>query len=118
MSKAVLIVYTNPISPQRDDDFNKWYDEVHLPEILATDGFIAAARYRLSDARIKGMDTPNHRYAAVYELDADDLQNAIDKLLHSAGDLDMGDSINQSTAVAALWEEVTPRVMGSGAPTR
>lgn len=110
MSKALLIVYTNPISPDRDGDYNHWYDKVHLPEILAADGFVAASRYRLSEVSVEGMAPPNHRYAAVYELATDDLQGAINTLLQSAADLDMGDSIDQAGASAALWEEITPRV--------
>jgi hypothetical protein len=108
--KAALIVYTNPISTERDDDYNRWYDEIHLPEILAADGFVAASRYRISDAQVGGMAAPDHRYVAVYEVDTDDLQGALDTLLRSAADLDMGDSVDQSTASAALWEEITPRV--------
>ncbi|HEY2089688.1 MAG TPA: hypothetical protein VGH54_27165 [Mycobacterium sp.] len=114
MPKAVLIVYTNPISPERDYDFNHWYDEIHLPEVLAADGFVAASRYRVSDAQAKGVATPAHRYASVYEVDTADLQGALDALLRSARDLDMGDSLDLSTASAVLWEEITPRLAVSG----
>ena len=36
-----LIVFTEPVIG-REDEYNEWYDEVHLPEVLATDGFVAA----------------------------------------------------------------------------
>lgn len=115
MPSAVLIVYTNPISPEREVDYNRWYDDTHLPEVLAADGFVAAARYRISDAQAKGVAAPAHRYVAVYEVDTDDLQGTLDTLLGSVGDLDMGDSLDLRTASALLWEEITPRVAAAGA---
>ncbi|MDT5292297.1 MAG: hypothetical protein QOF88_7186 [Mycobacterium sp.] len=114
MPKAVLIVYTNPVSRERDDDFNHWYDGVHLPEVLAADGFVGASRYRLSDAQAKGVATPDHRYVSVYDVNTDDLQGALDALLRSARTLDMGDSLDLSTASAVLWEQITPRVAATG----
>ena len=43
--RAVLIVETGP-AEGRDDDWNAWYDEVHIPEILEKiPGFHAATRF-------------------------------------------------------------------------
>jgi hypothetical protein len=43
--KTILHVETWPSSPDRADEYNRWYDEVHLPEVLALDGFVSARRY-------------------------------------------------------------------------
>jgi hypothetical protein len=43
--KAILHVQTRPSSPDRADEYNRWYDEVHLPQVLAIDGFESARRY-------------------------------------------------------------------------
>jgi hypothetical protein len=51
---------------------------------------------------------------SVYDVDTDDLQGALDALLRSARNLDMGDSLDLSTASAVLWEEITPRVAATG----
>jgi hypothetical protein len=42
---TILHVETRPSSPDRVDEYNKWYDEVHLPQVLAIDGFVKARRY-------------------------------------------------------------------------
>jgi hypothetical protein len=115
MPSAVLIVYTNPLTPDREADFNAWYDRTHLPEVLAVEGFVAASRYRLSDAQAKGTESPVHRFMSIYEVETDDLQGALDTLMRSATNLDMGDSLDFSTASAVLWEEITPRVVAAGA---
>ena len=31
----------------RDDEWNEWYDDVHVPDLLAVDGFVSATRWKL-----------------------------------------------------------------------
>lgn len=57
---AVLVVQVE-IDPADDEEFNRWYDEEHLPEKLATPGFISARRFRVSDG--------GPRYMVIYELE-------------------------------------------------
>ena len=40
-----LLVVDATVDPAVEDDWNRWYDEIHLPEILACPGFVAGARY-------------------------------------------------------------------------
>lgn len=51
------------ITPEQEDAFNRWYDEVHLPAILACPGWLSGKRYMAID------DGP--RYAAVYTIAGD-----------------------------------------------
>ncbi|HVT68434.1 MAG TPA: hypothetical protein VHF26_11830 [Trebonia sp.] len=55
-----LIVYTSP-ADGREDDYNAWYDNVHLPEFSALPGVISGRRYK-----VVGDDRA--AYAAIYEL--------------------------------------------------
>jgi hypothetical protein len=57
-----MIVRSEPTSPDAITDFHRWYDEVHLPEILAVDGIAAARRF----AALDGGD-----FVAVYEIEGD-----------------------------------------------
>ena len=56
----MLVVHTR-IPAEREDAFNRWYDEVHLPEITNCPGFIRSARYVTEDGG-------GRRYLALYEL--------------------------------------------------
>src|SRR5262245_43201792 len=66
VAKGILYVETYPASPERTDEYNAWYNDVHLPEICAIEGFVAAQRYAPVDG--------NGPYVAVYDLEGDDLQ--------------------------------------------
>jgi hypothetical protein len=59
-ANAVLVVQVD-IDPADDEEFNRWYDEEHVPEKLATPGFISARRFRVHDGA--------PRYLVIYELE-------------------------------------------------
>ena len=55
-----LIVYTSP-AEGRDDEYNAWYDDIHLPEFSALPGVNTGRRFKVA-----GDGKP--QYAAIYEL--------------------------------------------------
>ena len=88
MAKGILIVESQPASPERVDEYNRWYTEVHLPEVCAVPGFVSAARYEPADG-----DGP---YVAIYQLELDDLSSAVSAL----GDAVASGAINMSDALS------------------
>ena len=76
--KHIFIVYTNAVDGQ-DDAFNDWYDNQHLNDVLKIPGVVAAQRFALSDKQ--RLDPPfPWKYAAIYEVETDDLAPVIDAL--------------------------------------
>ncbi|AZG45808.1 DUF4286 family protein [Gordonia insulae] len=65
MARGMLIVESRPSSEDRRDEFDEWYVEVHMPEVLALDGFVSARRFRPLDG-----DGP---YVSVYDMEGDDI---------------------------------------------
>jgi hypothetical protein len=65
---SVFVVHTNPVAG-REEEFNAWYTERHLKDVLAIPGFVRARRYRLSDAQFAPL--PGFRYLAIYEIEGD-----------------------------------------------
>ena len=47
MDKHMVVVFVAP-AEARDDDLRKWYDEVHLPEVLQVPGVVGAQLHRLA----------------------------------------------------------------------
>ena len=54
MAKFVFLVRTGPSSPERTDEYNDWYDNVHLPDLLNVKGVVGASRYRVAKAQQGG----------------------------------------------------------------
>jgi hypothetical protein len=86
MAKGIILVESFPSSPDREQEYNNWYDEVHLGELVALDGFVSARRLRPVDG--------NGPYVAIYEIEGDNLQSVLDNMIASAGQLTMSDALS------------------------
>ena len=53
MASHMLIVLSNP-SEGQDVEYNEWYTGTHLADVLKTDGFSAAQRFKLSSHQVMG----------------------------------------------------------------
>jgi hypothetical protein len=71
--KGLMVVRSRP-TPEQEAEFNDWYDNVHIPELLAVPGFEAATRYRLLS------DDGAAVYLAIYEIDAEDILGPVKEL--------------------------------------
>ena len=78
MPRHKLVVLTNATDGQ-DDAFNRWYDEVHIGDVLKVPGMVDAKRFRL-----EGGDG-RWRYLALYEMECDDPEAVIAELTSRAG---------------------------------
>ena len=102
MSRATFFAYSNPISSAREVEFNQWYDEVHLPQILErVPGVVAARRFRLSDTQLEPVTLPSRSYLTVYEADpgpAETIVDVLSRLMRCLGDgtLDLSDALDLS----------------------
>jgi hypothetical protein len=106
MPKYSMIVLTRPVEGC-EDEYNSWYNDIHLTEVLGTDGFIAAQRFKLAG----GPDAPAP-YLAIYELESDDFAASFAKLLQRVeeGKIAISSALDVPTAIAAGYEPITERV--------
>lgn len=79
MSKKALVVYYGAAVAGREDEFNSWYEKVHIPELFEYVSEISAAtRYRGSDP---SSGTPAESlYYNVFEVDADEPNDVLEKI--------------------------------------
>ncbi|BBX94904.1 DUF4286 family protein [Mycobacterium lacus] len=106
MTKGIIYVESRPSSPDRDREYNTWYDEVHMPELVALDGFVSARRLRTVDG-----DGP---YVALYEIEGDDLQAILDNMVANAGQLHMSDALQFDPPPVMRLLEVTTEYTPAG----
>ena len=115
-----MVVLTNPSDASREDEFNQWYDEVHVPDVLQIEGIVAATRYRISDARLDPAAPVDHRYLALYEIEAEDVGAVLNALVEGAGTgaLRMSDVLQMDPMPSmTIFERVTDRVTAPTAAT-
>lgn len=60
-----LLLVMMEIPPEHEEEFNRWYNEEHLPERLSIPGFVRARRFRAIEGGPK--------YLALYDLESPDV---------------------------------------------
>lgn len=106
-ASALLIVFSNPILDADEERFNRWYTDVHVPDVLRLGGARSARRYRSSGVELlPGIPEPG-RYVAVYQVEADSVAEirAIAEKLQAglaAGQADIDPTLDLSS-VRAAW---------------
>jgi hypothetical protein len=116
MRKFTWIVQTNAV-PGQEGEFNAWYDDVHLDDLLRIPGVTAARRSQLCEAvqmtttedgslkltDAKGIDA-KYKYLAIYELEADDPAALLQEIKKRSNTPEMVISPAMAEAYTILYE--------------
>jgi hypothetical protein len=102
MPRGILYVETRPSAPELEAEYQKWYDEVHLAEVVAIPGIVAARRY--TPVRADGGP-----FVAIYELEADELRDVIRAVLRTfrEGRFQMSEAVQMDPPPAMRLLELT-----------
>lgn len=102
MATYSLYSFVNPVEGQ-DEAYNEWYDAVHVPDVLALPGFKRAQRFRLDPF----VDEPM-RYLTVYEVEADDPQEVLDRVRAGESSFRPSDTVDRSTGLLVVGAPISP----------
>ena len=81
---GVLVVMVNNTEPSKEDEFNKWYNETHIPDIVGTGIYYTATRYENTDPK-----PGEAKYLAIYETDHEDPIAAFTEMQKHTGDMEI-----------------------------
>ena len=103
MARFSLVVYSNPVEG-REQEYNDWYSNQHLNDLLAIPGVISARRYKLSDTQIRDA-AQTYQYLAIYDIEADDVPCFIKEMMLRTTNGDIVRSTAMSSDLLPLfWE--------------
>jgi hypothetical protein len=80
VANALMVVLSNA-RPDVEDEFNDWYSNVHIVEVVdRLEGFEAAQRFELADGQVE--DGQSFRYLALYWIREGKLEAAQEAIRH------------------------------------
>jgi hypothetical protein len=110
VKKCVLVVLSNPVAG-REAEFNDWYSNQHLADVLKVPGFSSAQRFKL------GLVDSNMQwtYLAIYEFEAVNPADALEALTARAGSPDMviSQTMDMQAYSAVPWVAITEKITAS-----
>ncbi len=104
MAKGIMLALSNPLSKDREDEFNHWYNEIHGKQVTSLKGFASLTRYKLSAQLLPPTNDPKFRYLAFYELD--DVDEAFKSLAEGSSKFAMSDSVDLAGALGMVFEKI------------
>ena len=107
--KTLFVVKSNA-QAGREDEYNSWYNNIHLPEILKIDGFLSAQRFALDAAQM--LDAQSHGYLAIYEIDSKNVAQTLENLRQATW-LIRSDAIDQPNAEVSVFSAVTEQMVSA-----
>lgn len=103
-NKYLMIVLTEP-TEGREREYNDYYDNTHLEEVLATTVQTRAQRYKLAAEVGEPCPLP---YLAVYESEGESAQAVLDDLNASRSERQQSKSLNKKTGRVWVFEALGP----------
>ncbi len=64
--KSVMIAFQICTDPDREHEFNNWYNHTHIPDLSGTEGLIGARRF------VSARDDGDRKYLIMYEIAEED----------------------------------------------
>ena len=114
MTKYYYFAFSDCKDPKREDEYNDWYSNTHIPDMIEVPGMIQATRWQSADSNDKTV----RKYLALYEFETDSMDD-FNKGVRTRGkwtmdsgrfsDLPVFDPDNVPRAYVQIMPEKKPR---------
>jgi len=104
MPRYAFTVFSKPVAGQ-EQEYNRWYGEQHLGDVLKVPGFVAAQRFKLAQPD----PVAPAQYLAIYQIESDNLQQTMTALQERAGtkDMPLSPALDVQGVKAFIYEAIT-----------
>jgi hypothetical protein len=104
MRKHVIVSVAGPVAG-REAEFDEWYETVHIPEVLALEHLVGATRFA-QKASLPGLSAAPAGFMTIFDVDAPDVDEALNELATALPSMTTSDSVDLSTAYVCGYETV------------
>lgn len=111
--RTLYLVFNNP-NPGQEEEFDEWYDNVHIPEVMSLGNIVSAQRFKCRQLDRDAGQPVAHAYLTVYELEGDpnEYMAKIGAAVAS-GEVQMaGAPFDRTNVNMSFWTPVTAKVVG------
>ena len=102
--KTYYTVYSNAM-PGKEAEYNDWYTNVHLAEVLQIDEFVSAQRFQLSEPQV--IDDQPYRYMTMYEIENDNIEQTVRNVIAATAGFQMTDAMDTDKVHIAIVQSIT-----------
>lgn len=111
-----FFVFSNPVAGH-EDEYNKWYDQQHAPDVVAVPGFVTAQRFVKNDLPLYRMvDLQVPKYLVIYKIVTSDIEavfTEVNRRLQTRETV-ISPSFDKATSVSYVYKVFRPEIKGVG----
>ena len=100
-NRYLVVVLTEP-TEGKEAEFNDYYENTHLDEVITSAGYDSAQRFKLVNEVGEPCPLP---YLAVYEAEGESGDEVLQRLNDSRSERQQSDALNKRTGRAWVFEE-------------
>ena len=106
MSVYKLVVMTTPVEG-REDDYNQWYQGIHIPQVLTIPGMQGAQRFKATRSL---NDRKPYPYLAIFDIETDNIAGVFAEMGRraQANEITRCDAVDPNSYVVT-YEALGPR---------
>jgi hypothetical protein len=111
-----FFVFSNPTAGH-EDEYNKWYDEQHGPDVVAVPGFVTAQRFVKNELPLYRMvDLQVPKYLITYKIVTDDVEAVFAEVNRrlKTGETVISPTFDTKTSVSYVYRPFRPEIKGVG----
>ena len=107
MARFIFVVYSNS-TDGHEREYNDWYSNRHLNDLLAIPGVISARRFKRSETQLPNMQLPCQPYLAIYEIEATDIAAFQREMAERGRDgrMPITDTLSKEGLIASFWDAI------------
>lgn len=95
-----VIQFESRAQPGLEEEFNRWYETVHLPDVLNVPGFKTATRYTIVDP---ARDRPH--YMAAYQVECDDPFALLGQLGEASTTMEISPTLDREHVKVTVYQQ-------------
>lgn len=109
-----FLVFNSPL-PGKEDEYNKWYNEQHAPDVVSVPGFVSAQRFILSDVQMGRITVKKPDYLVMYTIVTNDLPAVVAEVKRRLknGQTRVSNTLDPKSGQMYLYRAFRPEVPGA-----
>lgn len=94
-----VIQFESRALPAQEAEYNRWYDGVHLPDVLGVPGFKSAKRYDIIDP-----GQGRQHFMAAYTVECDDPHALLGQLFEAAQSMEVSPTLDPDHVKVTVYQ--------------
>jgi len=108
MKEYILTTFSKPV-PGLEEDYNRWYDEIHIVQLLEIPGINAAQRFK---PRV-GLNTTDSPYLTIYDIKVEAIEALMQLMQEKGKDMDISPSLDLTSVTTQVYEVMGDKTVKS-----